>query len=70
MFKFSNFYKEITLIQKYHEYLEKKKREQRRNNMIKFGMYSMLIVGGVALAMYNKNAHYSIKNLFKSLGGG
>ncbi len=38
--------------------------------MIKFGMYSMLIIGGVTLAMYNKNTHYSIKNLFKSLGGG
>ena len=58
------------MIKKYHEYLEKKKKEKRRNNMIKFGIYSTLIVGGVALTMYYKNTHPSIKHFFKSIIGG
>ena len=61
MFRFENFYKEIPLLEKHHNYMEKKKEQYRKVKMAKTaGLLLLTAVVGVAAYKYT-----GFKNIFK-----
>jgi len=61
MFRFENYYIEIPLLQKHHQYIQEKKAKEQRNRTIKTAAV-LLTTAAVALLVYKQSGW---KNMLK-----
>jgi hypothetical protein len=61
MFRFSNFYKEVGLLEKHHKYMQDKKNKEQRNKTLKAA--GLLIATAVVAVMVYKSSGW--KNMLK-----